>query len=345
MPPSLRDEARALVRDGVPGVVVVVTHDGRTTRIAAGRDFVEARRGMRATDRFRIGSITKSFVATAVLQLAGEGKLRLEDSVEHWLPGLVPKGETITVRELLQHTSGLFDYAADQATYAPFASDPSYAWTPRALVATATRHPPNFEPGTGWGYSNTNYVLLGLIVEAATGQPIGSELDRRIFRPLHLWATSFETDGRFGDRAGAGLHARVAHGYADFGTGRLDATDLNPSWGYAAGAIASTATDVIAFYSALMRGTLLERPNLAAMETTVPIGHGASYGLGLLRRRLACGTFWGHDGGMIGYTSNALVSPDGRRAAVVLANRGRLDARQETLFQQLTVRAACEAAR
>jgi D-alanyl-D-alanine carboxypeptidase len=117
---------------------------------------------MRAGDRVRVGSITKTFVATVVLQLVGEGKLRLTDSVERWLPGLVPNGSAISVRQLLNHTSGLFSYDEDREFLAATDRDPLREWTPRELVAIATAHKPHFAPGAGWPYSGTGYIVLGL---------------------------------------------------------------------------------------------------------------------------------------------------------------------------------------
>jgi D-alanyl-D-alanine carboxypeptidase len=339
---SLLRETQALLRKGVPGAVVVVARPGATTRIAVGTDLAGARRPMLAGDRFRIGSITKTFIATVVLQLAEEHRLSLDDTVERWLPGLVPNGRRITVRQLLQHTSGLFDYAADPATFRPFATDPGHAWRPRELVAIANRHAPNFSPGKGWGYSNTNYVLLGLIVETVTRTPVGHQLEQRIFRPLHLWATSFDGDGHFSDRSNGHRIARFAHGYSTIAGKTFDASDLNPSWGYAAGAITSTADDLVTFYRALMRGRLVGRQSLKAMETTLAIGPKGGYGLGLLRLRTSCGTFWGHDGGTFGYTSNAFVSGDGERAAIVFVNSGQLTPTQRDAFNRLAERAACD---
>jgi D-alanyl-D-alanine carboxypeptidase len=338
---TLRQEAQALVRTGVPGAVVLTSGPRGATGVAVGVDLAASRRPMLASDRFRVGSITKTFVAALVLGLAEDHRLSLDDTVERWLPGLVPNGSAITVRQLLQHTSGLFDYAADPATFLPFAADPGHAWQPRDLVAIATGHPPNFAPGRGWGYSNTNYVVLGLIVEAATGNHVGTELERRIFRPLHLWATSFDTDGRFSDRSSGRLTARFAHGYSTIAGQSLDASDLNPSWGYAAGAITSSAADLATFYGALLRGKLIGERSLKTMTIAVPIGASAGYGLGLLHAKTPCGWFWGHDGGTFGYTSNAFVSPDGKRVAVVLANRGQLTAVQHAAFERLVARAAC----
>jgi D-alanyl-D-alanine carboxypeptidase len=342
-PPTtmLRQAAQALVRSGVPGTAVLTKGSGGVTRIAVGVDLAAGHRPMLTTDRFRVGSITKTFVATLVLRLVEDGRLSLDDSVERWLPGLVPHGNAISLRQLLQHTSGLFDYAADPATFQPFATDPGYAWQPRDLVAIATTHQPNFAPGQGWGYSNTNFVLLGLIVESATGNPVGAELERQIFRPLHMWATSFDTDGRYSDRSSGKDVARFAHGYSTINGQTIDASDLTPSWGYAAGAITSTADDLATFYSALMRGKLIARRSLKAMTTAVSIGPNAGYGLGFLHAKTPCGWLWGHDGGTFGYTSNALVSPDGNRVAVVLANRGQLSAAQQVAFDRLVARSAC----
>src|SRR5262249_50271996 len=141
---------------------------------------------MDATDRFRVASMTKSFVATVVLQLVAEGKLRLGDTVERWLPGLVPNGGEITIRELLGHTGGLFNYYDDKRFVRAVVARPGRHWLPRALVAIATRHRPVFPPGEGWSYSNTNYIVLGLVVQAATGGTVAHQLEQRLIRPLGL---------------------------------------------------------------------------------------------------------------------------------------------------------------
>src|SRR5436190_1908341 len=146
--------------------------------------------------RYRIASLTKSYVAAVVLQLVGEGKLRLNDTVEHWLPGLVPNGGKITIRQLLNHTSGLADHEKDPDVLAPFESgNLAYYWAPKRLVEIAVSRPTRFPPGETKlaSYSSTNYLIAGLIVKRATGNDIGTELKRRIFRPLHLAATSYPT--------------------------------------------------------------------------------------------------------------------------------------------------------
>ena len=239
-----------IVTAGAPGVLALVRDGGRTLRLASGYADLRSKRKMRADDRFRVGSVTKTFVATVVLQLAGEGTLTLEDTVDHWLPGLVPNGENITLRQLLTMRSGLFDYLNDGDTTVlePYLKgDVTRRWTPTQLIEIATTHDPNFPPGTSYRYCNTCYILLGMIVEAATGNSVGAELKRRIFEPLHLRQTSFDAKPRI-----AGRHV---HGYIIINKPALhDTTVLSPSWAWSAGAIVSTADDVARFYRALLRG-------------------------------------------------------------------------------------------
>jgi CubicO group peptidase (beta-lactamase class C family) len=162
-------------------------------------------RRMRPGERFRVASVTKTFVATVVLQLVGEGRLGLDESVERHLPGLLPQGRRITVRQLLNHTSGLYDYLEDAPAQARFVGDVR----PRQTVALAASRPLGFAPGTSWAYSNTGYQILGLMIERATREPLGRVLARRIFVPLDLRHTSFEPPPR--------VPKRVAHGYASTG--------------------------------------------------------------------------------------------------------------------------------
>jgi D-alanyl-D-alanine carboxypeptidase len=299
-----------LVATGIPGAVLLVRDGDRTIRLTSGHGNLKPRTPMRVSDRFRTGSITKAFVATVVLQLVGEGKLRLGDPVERWLPGLVPNGRRITVRHLLNHTSGLFDYAGDAEWLAAAYRDPMRRWAPRELVAVATAHKPHFAPGAGWSYSNTNYVVVGLIVEAAIGRTLESELRRRIYAPLGLEATSLNAAPRI-----AGRHA---HGY--FLRPLEDVTVGSPSYVWAAGALVSTADDLARFFRALLGGRLLGPGLLRAMETTVAGAREFSYGLGLERVALPCGVSWGHSGGSPGYSADAFNSKDGARQVVLLVN-------------------------
>ncbi len=312
---KLQDALDALVGAGVPGAVALVRVGDRTIRLASGYGNLEPSTPMRATDRFRIGSATKPFVAAVALQLVDEGTLSLADTVEHWLPGVVPNGERITVRQLLNHTSGLFEYLEDRRVLGGWPNRiPTRVWTPRELVAIAVSHPPLFAPGARWSYSNTNYFLLGLIIQATTKRPLGTELGRRIFAPLRLHKTSFDTTTR--------IAGRYAHGYERVGGRRLrDIGEISPSLYWAAGAIVSTADDLARFFDELLSGRLLRPKLLEAMRTTVPVSPFQQYGLGVYRSRIPCrGPFWGHGGGMPGYSTEALRRQDGRRQFVLFFN-------------------------
>jgi D-alanyl-D-alanine carboxypeptidase len=310
---KLQSALDRVVAAGVPGAVLLVRERDRTIRLTSGHGNLKPKTPMRASDRFRVGSVTKTFVATVVLQLVGERKLALEDTVERWLPGVVPNGAQITLRQLLNHTSGLFAYGGDPGFVAAAFRDPLRVWTPREIVAIATAHPPNFAPGAGWSYSDTNYFVLGLIVEAATGRSLASELRRRIFAPLRLRATSLPSAPRI-----AGRHA---HGY--FLRPLLDVSVGSPSVDWAAGGVVSTADDLAGFFRALLRGRLLRPDLLRLMRTTVAasqLGRGNEYGLGLQKVPAPCGALWGHEGASPGYDSHALNGKDGTRQVVVLVN-------------------------
>jgi D-alanyl-D-alanine carboxypeptidase len=309
-----------LVRNGAPGALAVVRTPTGVHRAASGFAELEPRIAMQAVDRFRIASVTKTFVAAVVLELAAEGRLTLDDSVERWLPGLVPEGRSITLRELLNHTSGLYNYVDDPAFVAARIADPGRVWSPRELVAVATSHPPNFPPGTGWSYSNTNYVLLGLVVERVTGRTLADELRTRIFQPLALASTSFPT--------GTEIDAPYAHAYLvsrpplPFPAGTLIdiSTIVSPSaWG--AGQIVSTADDVTRFFGALLGGRLLPRHELAAMKTqVVPYVMPYGYGLGLRVTYTRCGQAYGHDGDFVAYRNIVWATANGRRVASIMVN-------------------------
>jgi D-alanyl-D-alanine carboxypeptidase len=268
---------------------------------------------MTTDDRFKVASITKTFVATAVLQLVGEGKLGLDDTVAQWLPGLVPNGDHITVRELLSHTSGLFDYLDDPRPLAPYlALDFRHFWTPRQLIRIAVSHPPLFAPGAGFSYTNTGYLVLGLIAERAGGERLAVQLRRRIFAPLHLTQTRLPASQGLGQPRARGLF-RVQGGLEDV-------TAISQSVFGAAGGIVSTGRDVGRFYRGLLTGRLLPPGLLRVMTATVPRAPGFAYGLGIFRIPTPCGAAYGHDGELPGYASLALNGRQGRRQAVVLVN-------------------------
>ncbi|MGW3075996.1 serine hydrolase domain-containing protein [Kitasatospora sp. NPDC001132] len=260
---------------------------------------------------FRIGSATKTFVATTLLQLVGEHRLDLDDRLECLLPGVVPNSTAITVRQLLDHTSGVADYTQDPAFRfddPDWLSDRRYtSYRLRDLVDLANRYPPAFAPGQDWQYSNTNYILVGMIIEKLTGHSWNDEVTRRIIRPLGLVDTWMPGDLPF-------IPGPHAHGYVKAATGPVDVTVLNPSMAGSAGGGISTTADLTAFLDALLGGRLLRPAELAAMKETTAHGEGRTYGLGLQRLDTPCGPFWGHAGGIPGYSTMMLASPDGRRA-------------------------------
>jgi D-alanyl-D-alanine carboxypeptidase len=307
-----------IVAAGAPGAIGLVRDGGQTVRAASGVASLGSGRRMHTGERYRVGSITKTFVATVVLQLAGEGRLRLSDPVERWLPGLVPNGRRITIRQLLNHTSGLFNYTEDPRVLAPYLhGDRDFVWWPRQLVAVATSHPPVFAPGTSWSYSNTNYILLGLIVRAVTGRALKDQLEQRIFQPLHLRGTSFPVTE-------AWLPDPHPHGYAYLGGEAptpTDTTRFSASWAGAAGAIVSTVDDVARFYTALLGGHLLRPAQLADMKTMVDaVPPPARYGLGLFALPAGCATAWGHNGDFVGYYNFAVATENASRQVVLMIN-------------------------
>ena len=238
-----------------------------------------------------------------MLQLADEGRLSLDDPVARHLPGLVPGGEAITLRQLLSHTSGLAEYGS-QPEILDSLGDPSFTWSGRALAELAAKLPP---AGPGFHYANTNYVLLGLTVEAVTGRRLPVVLRHRILRPLKLRATSFDTS--------PGIEGPHLHGHVVVDGKPEDTEAISPSYAWAAGDIVSTARDLATFYRALLRGRLTSRAALREMRTPVT----GVYGLGLFRVKTRCGVAYGHDGELLGTTTLALASRDGRRAAVAAA--------------------------
>jgi D-alanyl-D-alanine carboxypeptidase len=322
---TLQDSVNAILRTGTVGVVAQSTGPRGHRYAAAGVADTTTGDRARPTDAFRTGSTTKTFVATVVLQLVGEGRLSLDDTVEQWLPGVVSgngnDGGDITVRQLLQHTSGLFNYTADFPEISSkegFLADRYTTWTAPQLVAIAMRHAPDFAPGTSWGYSNTNYILAGMIITKVTGKSWQEEVTRRIIRPLDLRRTLAPVTSPH-------IPGRHLKAYSSFGSGAaIDVTEFNPSAADSAGAMISTTADLTRFLTALMNGRLLRPAQLAEMKDTVPttgfgpIWAGARYGLGLMWIPLSCGGgYYSHAGDVPGYSTRNAVSAGGRRAAVV----------------------------
>jgi D-alanyl-D-alanine carboxypeptidase len=295
--------------------------------------------GLRAGDRFRAGSITKTFVAVVVLQLVAEHRLRLGDTVERWLPGLVPNGRRITLRELLAHTSGLADYVGDAAFLRRTVTEPRRRWTPGELVRIALDQGLIAEPGKRFVYASTNYVLLGLVVERATGTSLEHQLHRRILAPLGLRDTSFAPHTRIPGRHANGYTPSQHDGIVSTLATARDRSTASASWAWAAGAIVSTAPNLSRFFGALLDGRLLPARLLALMR---PLP-GAPYGLGLAAFQTPCGIAVGHTGNLLGTVSAVWNSPDGHRRVVAMTNSYPLSPDADTAFRGLLETAFCGA--
>ena len=305
--------------DGGPGALIRVRDRRGDAVLTSGVADVTSRAPMRGDSSFRIGSMTKMFVATTVLQLVGERRVVLDAPVERYLPGVVRghgnDGRAITVRQLLQHTSGIPDYL-NYLSLQEVLKDPLAHHDTRDLVNIALAHPPTFKPGTGWSYSNTGYLLAGMLIEKVTGHTYGQEIRRRIIKPLRLRQTYVPGDAS----AIPGPHPR---GYARPGQDAplMDITAINPSVAGPSGSMISSGTDLNRFLGALVRGRLLRPAQLREMMRTRPTGSpdGSAYGLGLESDPLPCGgLYWGHDGGILGYQTLGGATVDGRQATVMV---------------------------
>ncbi|KAA8886241.1 beta-lactamase family protein [Nocardia colli] len=328
---ALQQATAAVIAAGALGVQLRVHDERGDWSGSAGAAELGSQAGVATDGRFRIGSITKTFVATVLLQLVGEGRIRLDDPVSHYLPqyGLDPQ---ITVRMLLQHTSGLFNYTGESnpdGTTEPGlfpmsgkAADDSLFrdYQPDEFVRFALTKPARFAPGTAWSYSSTNYILAALLIEKVTGTPYGVQVYGRIVVPLGLWGTV--VPGHW-----TGIPSPYARGYDAYKEGdvlnAIDVTNQNPSWAYSAGEIISTTQDLDTFITALLGGRLLAPALLAEMRNERRIGPTAGYGFALvhIERTPHC-DFVGHDGGLPGYYSDMFSTIDGSRRVELSVTQG-----------------------
>lgn len=307
------------VADGsIPGAVVSVSIPGQAPWTgASGIADRRQRLPMQPTTNVRIASLSKMFTAVVVLQLVQEGKIDLNAALTTYVPDLVPNGNAITVRNLLQHTTGLYDFLEDRNFVAQAYQNPQRTWKPAELVAYATQFPPAFRAGApgAWDYSSTNYVLLGMIVERVTGKSLAQEMRQRIFDPLRLEGTFFAPDEP--------MPPTLARGYSR----SVDQTNVAMSFAYATANLVSTADDVRRFILALVNDDLLQ-PETRSMMFTFVNGKGQyympalEYGLGIMRNRLPVGpgpngqarppeasTVVGHIGGFGGFRAAVWSAP------------------------------------
>jgi D-alanyl-D-alanine carboxypeptidase len=297
----------------IPGAIVGVWQDGKAPYVRAFgvRD--------RATDlpmsprlHMRIGSETKTFTVTALLQLAAEGELSLDDPIDRYVRGVV-NGDTVTLRELASMVSGIPSYTHVEAFVTELKDHPRRSWTPAQLLSYVNGAPALFAPGAGFDYSNSNTVLLGLVIEQVSGQPLSRYVEQHLLEPLGMTHTAFPDDAAF-----PSPHAR---GYTDQtpdGT-VADATRWNPSWGWAAGAMTSTVRDLHVWAEHLATGEgllprTLQRERLASVRR--PPGETTEYGLGLFN----VNGWIGHNGSLPGYQTVAIHRPATGTTVVALVN-------------------------
>ncbi|WP_214409163.1 serine hydrolase domain-containing protein [Sphaerisporangium fuscum] len=333
----VREVIEQAVRQGVPGMVAQTRDGHRTCWSTAGVADIQTRRARVPQERFRIGSASKAFTAAVVLQLAAERKLSLDDTVDDWLPGLLHgnghDGSRITVRHLLRQTSGIFPYGMDQTMLEHF-YNPSFLthrfdrMGPEQLVKIAVSHPAQFQPGESWAYSNTNFILAGMIAEQADGRPFAEQLTERIVRPLRLTGTympGIETEIQ-------GVHPR--HYSKNTADGSLtapvhDVTEQNTghdSHAWTAGGMVSTSGDLDRFLTALLCGELLPPEQQQEMFTTTEVPpqtwiDGTTYGTGIFSLKLPNDrTVWGIAGMIHGCYTFAMGDREGHRTVVTHMN-------------------------
>ncbi|MFH8367240.1 serine hydrolase domain-containing protein [Streptomyces sp. NPDC018031] len=331
-PHSATQEALdAITRQGTPGVLARVDRGGKSWHGTSGVADLRTGRPLLPEDRFRAGSLIKPFIATVLLQLAAEPERRLsiDDTVDRWLPGLVRgngnDGRHITLRQLLQHTSGLYDYLDDPGFRAKYTGTAFFdhrfdGATPEELVRTGLAHEPRFAPGAGWDYSNTNYILAGMVIEKVTGNTYAEEVERRIIRPLGLDGTTLP--GTAPSIPGPhGRHYSTLY-VSDPDPQVHDVTELDPSVSGASGELISTARDLNVFFRALLRGELLPPAQQRDMFTTRDLGGGRSYGLGIRSQTLTtCGVrVWGHSGEITGSLTRTVATADGKHVITINRN-------------------------
>lgn len=331
---ELKSALDAVHRAGMPGVYAEVRDADRTWRGASGVADVRTGRPVRPDMRQRVGSITKTFTAAAVMQQVEQGRIQLDAPIGGYLPQLVPgeRGQKITVRMLLNNTSGIPDYIPYAfPSLQAFPSLPDVSpkslddnrfrqFRPAELIAMGLAAPPVGEPGAPTGvYSNTNYLLLGQLLEQVTGTPAEEYITRNVIERAGLRHTGFPSGPRI-----EGPHSRMYEAFYGVIDPPRDYSVYNMSWTGAGAALVSTMEDLNRFYAELLDGKIVNRSSLAQMQRTIPVraldGSTIQYGLGLHKVDTGCGTFWGHDGTVWGAGTISLTRDDGKRQMSVAVN-------------------------
>ena len=311
---ALTKAVRAAMKDAAaPGAIVGVWQKGEKPYVRAfGVRDTATKRRMTTNLHMRIGSETKTFTVTALLQLAAQGKLGLDDPIGRYVPGVV-NGDTATLRELASMTSGIPSYTQVEPFFHDLTSDPLRSFTPQQLLAYVAGEPALFPPGEGFDYSNTNTVLLGLVIEQVSGQSLPAYVEEHILKPLGMRDTAFPTDSAFASPHAHGYTEQTADGQ------RADATDWNPSWGLAAGAMTSTVHDLRIWAEHLVTGRKLlprslQRVRLASVRERP--GAPNTYGIGMF----SVAGWKGHNGSLPGYQTVVIHRPASKATVVVLTN-------------------------
>ena len=321
--PSLQQVQAALdaaVEAGAPGIMLVIRGPDSIELLTSGEASIERGRPMRGDDLFRIASVTKSFTAALVMMLVADGALSLDDTVADLAPDLLEHGDEVTVRQLLGHTSGLPDYTKVDVFGERAGSGATLS--PQLVLGLVAHRRPLFRPGSDYEYSDTDNIVLGMIVEIVTGNTFEDELRSRILDPLGLDQTILATSFRY--------PKPHLEGYQFDADSREpeNVTDvrIHPDGAWASGAIISTVGDVSRFFGALFRGELVPAELLGQMMVTVP-GAGSppgpgnnNAGLGIFGWEVSCGEIWGHTGSWPGFRVLGAASPDGSSALAMVVN-------------------------
>jgi len=307
---------KAMSKYDIPGAIVGIwsPRSGDLVMLKGKAD-IKTGTAMNSADRVRICSITKTFTVTVVLELVDEGKLGLEDRLAKYYPD-IPGADQITIGQLCNMTAGIFNYSEDKSFINTYATDPNKVWKPEELVSLAVAHPPYFAPGKGWHYSNTNAIILGMIVQKLTGKDIASQIQSRLSDVLRLSSTYWPQ--------GTSIEGAHVHGYLGGADGQLtDGTSMfNPSGMGASGALISNLDDMKTWVASLVKGSLLKKETQARRTTFVPgdydyFGIPVKYGLGILSSE----GYLGHPGDGLGYTNAAFRSPTTGTTIVVFLNK------------------------
>jgi D-alanyl-D-alanine carboxypeptidase len=326
-------ERLVAAKGGPPGAIATLYRDGQTTVLRAGRSNVKRRGAPTATDHMRIASIAKAFSGAVALHLVQEGKLSLDDTIGQRLTGMPAAWAAVTVRQMLNHTSGLPDYTRSDGFIAQATKNPHGFVTPQKVISWVSKSPLVFASGSKYAYSNTDNIVVGLIAQAVSGTPYPTLLQDIVFGPAGLTQTSFPTRR-------ISLPAPFIHGYVvEPGAKPQDVTTfLSPSGAWASGAIVSTPTDLGAFIRADLGLKFFGAAEQGQQMTFVkgsssPPGPGSNAaGLALFRYTTRCGTVYGHTGNFPGYVQWAAATADGSSSITTSLN---IPAPEGKLLKQL----------